>query len=111
VLRVTVYNGPDDPERIEILEASTRPAQKRPREVTLAPALTAPRTRPRRDHLTLDLGARHQPFRGLELDVADPVFFRGVVVEARVDPPSPREGAPGLPGLALSGRVRALSLR
>ena len=29
VLRVTVYNGPDDPERIEILEASTHPAQKR----------------------------------------------------------------------------------
>ena len=98
VLRVTVYNGPDDPERIEILEASTRPAQKRrPREVTLTPRLTRTEDAPARETiLTLDLGARHQPFRGLELDVADPVFFRGVVVEARVDPPSPREGTPGL---------------
>jgi len=99
VLRVTVYNGPDDPERIEILEASTRPAQKRrPREVTLTPRLTRTEDAPARETiLTLDLGARHQPFRGLELDVADPVFFRGVVVEARVDPPPPREGTPGLP--------------
>ncbi len=99
VLRVTVYNGPDDPEKIEILEASTRPAQKRrPREVTLAPRLTRTEDAPAHETiLTLDLGARHQPFRGLELDVADPVFFRGVVVEARVEPPPPREGAPGLP--------------
>lgn len=99
VLRVTVYNGPDDPERIEILEASTRPAQKRrPREVTLTPRLTRTEDAPARETiLTLDLGARHQPFRGLELDVADPVFFRGVVVEARVDPPPSREGTPGLP--------------
>jgi hypothetical protein len=99
VLRVTVYNGPDDPERIEILEASTRPAQKRrPREVTLVPRLTRTEDAPAKETiLTLDLGARHQPFRGLALDVADPVFFRGVVVEARVDPPPPREGEPGLP--------------
>jgi len=99
VLRVTVYNGPDDPERIEILEASTRPVQKRrPREVTLAPRLTRSEDAPAHETiLTLDLGARHQPFRGLQLDVADPVFFRGVVVEARVDPPPPRAGAPGLP--------------
>jgi Protein of unknown function (DUF3999) len=38
--------------------------------------------------LTLDLGARHQPFRSISLDVADPRFFRGVSVEARPDPPA-----------------------
>jgi len=99
VLRVTVYNGPDDPEKIEILEASTRPAQRRrPREVTLAPRFTRTEDAPAHETiLTVDLGARHQPFLGLQLDVADPVFFRGVVVEARVDPPPPREGEPGLP--------------
>ena len=47
--------------------------------------------------LTLDLGARHQPFRGVVLDVATPRFWRGVGVEARVDPPrGPRRPAAGL---------------
>ena len=36
--------------------------------------------------LTLDLGARHQPFRAVELDVADERFLREVRVEARRDP-------------------------
>ena len=36
--------------------------------------------------LTLDLGARHQPFRAVEIDVADERFFREVRVEARRDP-------------------------
>src|SRR5262249_23318656 len=37
LLRVTVFNGPDDPEKIEIRDACVRPAQRRrPREVPLA---------------------------------------------------------------------------
>jgi hypothetical protein len=44
--------------------------------------------------LTLDLGARYQPFRGIVLDVATPRFWRGVGVEARVDPPPGQAGPP-----------------
>jgi hypothetical protein len=35
---------------------------------------------------TLDLGARHQPFHAVELDVADERFFREARVEVRRDP-------------------------
>jgi Protein of unknown function (DUF3999) len=88
LLRVTVFNGPDDPPRIEILDASTRKApHRRPREVPLGSRFR--RREDARDHetvLTLDLGARHQPFRGLSLDIADGTFFRGVLVESRVEP-------------------------
>lgn len=99
LLRVTVFNGPDDPERIEILDASTRPApRRRPREVELRPRLTRTEdARGRETILTLDLGARHQPFRGLGLDVSDPAFFRGVAVEARVDPALGVDGQAGAP--------------
>jgi hypothetical protein len=87
LLRVTVYHGPDDPPKIDILDAFIRPvARRRPREVPLAPRMT--RTEDASAHetiLTLDLGARHQPLRGITVDVADPVFFRGVAVEARED--------------------------
>jgi len=99
LLRVTVYHGPDDPERVEILDASTRPAvRRRPREETLL--LRLRRTEDAAAHetiLTLDLGARHQPVRGVRLDVADPALFRGVVVEARVDPPPAGAGEAALP--------------
>jgi hypothetical protein len=99
LLRVTVYNGPDDPDRIEILDASTRPEERRrPREATLAPRLTrAEDVAARETILTLDLGARHQPFRGVRLDVSDPAFFRGVAIEARVDPAPGAGGERSLP--------------
>jgi Protein of unknown function (DUF3999) len=99
LLRVTVHNGPDDPDKVEILGASTRPApRRRPREVPLTPRLTRREDAPAQETiLTLDLGARHQPFRGLRLDVSDAAFFRGVVVEARVDPEPARGGDPAPP--------------
>jgi hypothetical protein len=103
LLRVTVYSGPDDPEKIEILDAWTRPEPRRhPREVPLAPRLTRTEdAKGRETILTLDLGARYQPFRALLLEVADPAFFRGVTVEARVDP---APGAGGEAGAALAWR-------
>ena len=67
LLRVTVYNGPDDPERIEILDAWTRPGAAPPaaREAGPRAAVTRTEDAQRRETiLTLDLGARHQPFRG-----------------------------------------------
>ena len=99
LLRVTVFNGPDDPPRIEILDASTCPAERRrPREVTLSPRMTRTEDAPRHETIvTLDLGARRQPFRAIRLDVADASFFRGVAVEARIDPSPGVDGQAGQP--------------
>ncbi len=90
-LRVMVMNGPDDPERVEILGVRVRPQERRrPREVPLAVQMSvAQDTTLRETVVTLDLGARHQPFRGLALEVAEPQFFRGAVVEVRQEPHGP----------------------
>ncbi len=84
-LRVTVHPGPDERERIAILDASV-PAEGRPplREEVLAPRFS--RVEDAQDAetwLVLELGARHQPFHAIDLEVADGRFFREVVVEAR----------------------------
>ncbi|PYQ46547.1 MAG: hypothetical protein DMF78_26120 [Acidobacteria bacterium] len=119
LLRVTVFNGPDDPPRIEILDASTCPAEhRRPRETALVPRRTrAEDAAAHETILTLDLGARRQPFRAIRLDVADESFFRGVAVEARIDPPPGVDGEPGRPlawhylGEAPIYRYRELGVR
>jgi uncharacterized protein DUF3999 len=89
-LRVTVMKGEDETEAVEIREVSAgTAAARRPREAALAPRLVRTEDTPRGETLlTLDLGARHQPFRAVTLEVADPRFFRGVTLEARSDPPS-----------------------
>jgi len=91
-LKVTVFKGEDETGDLEIREVRAGTAAvRRPREVALAPRLVRTEDVERRQTLlTLDLGARHQPFRAIELDVADARFFRGVTLEARPDPaPSP----------------------
>jgi hypothetical protein len=87
-LRVTVMKGEDDTEEVEIREVTAgTSAARRPREVALAPRLVRTEDIERRETLlTLDLGARHQPFRAVVLNVADTRFFRGVSLEARADP-------------------------
>lgn len=92
-LRVTVFNGPDDDEPVEIRDAWARPQERRrPREVESALPLRAVEDAPAHETLVmLDLGARHQPFRGVVLGAADASFFRGVVVEARGEPFGPRQ--------------------
>lgn len=99
ILRVTVEHGPDDPERIEIADAWTRPAdRRRPREVPLEPRMSRLEDRDAHETmLTLDLGARFQPFRAIAVEVSDARFFRGVSVEARVDPPSRGPAEPARP--------------
>ena len=96
LLRVTVFHGPDDPDRIQIADAwAGIEERRRPREAEVAARLTkAEEARAHETILTLDLGARYQPFRGIVLDVADPRFWRGVGVEARVDPPPGQAGPP-----------------
>ena len=95
-LRVTVFHGPDDPERIEIRQAWAHPSgPPTPPLVDLGRPFARYEDPERHETLlVLDLGARHQPFEALLLDVADPRFFRGVVVEGRRDPPADRPGEP-----------------
>jgi hypothetical protein len=96
-LRVTVFRGQDEREEMEIrdVRAGTVPS-RRPREVPLTPRLLRTEDTFRHETLlTLDLGARHQPFRAVVLDVADTRFFRGVTLEAQADPaPSARPVTP-----------------
>ncbi len=96
LLRVTVFHGPDDPERIQIIDAwAGIEERRRPREAAISARMTrAEDSRAHETILTFDLGARFQPFRGIVLDVADPRFWRGVGVEARVDPPPDHAGPP-----------------
>jgi len=98
-LKITVFNGPDDPPRLEILDAWVRPqGGRKPREHPLEPRLTrAEDATEGETRLVLDLGARHQPFRAVLLDVADPEFFRGATVEQRREPSPDTEGQGGVP--------------
>jgi len=98
-LKITVFNGPDDPARLEILDAWVRPQERRkPREFPLEPRLTrADDPAERESRFVLDLGARYQPFRAVLLDVGDPDFFRGAVVEERREPPSGSASEGALP--------------
>jgi uncharacterized protein DUF3999 len=103
-LRVTVMKGEDETADLEIREVRAGTAAwRRPREVPLAPRLVKTEDTARRETLlTLDLGARHQPFRSVSLEAADARFFRGVTVEARpFPPPSARAGVPLPPWVAL----------
>jgi hypothetical protein len=93
-VRVTVFHGPDDPGRIEIRDAWTEVGRAASAERPVALVTQSRAEDPERHEtiLTLDLGARHQPFRAILLDVQDARFFRGVAVEARREPPPRRPG-------------------
>lgn len=91
LLRVVVLAGSDEHRRPAI-EGAWVPADGRsaPSEEALSPRWSVARDEPAGETwLTLDLGARLQPFTALVLDVADERFFREVRVEARADAPSP----------------------
>ena len=93
LLRVVVHPAPDERGRPSIDDAFVPgDAGSPPLEEPLVPRWSvAQDTNARETWLTLDLGARHQPFHAIELDVADERFFREVRVDAR---PAPRaEGA------------------
>jgi hypothetical protein len=101
LLRVTVHPGPDERERIAIVDAGV-PAAGRPplREDVLKPRWTrAEDAKDAETWLVLELGARHQPFHAIELDVADARFFREALVEARRERSG--SGAPALDWLEL----------
>src|SRR5262249_146311 len=81
LLRLPVFHGPDDPEHVDILDVSLgEEAGHAPEiEMPLVPERAFDEKR-RETVLTIDLGARYQPFQALILDVADARFFRGVAV-------------------------------
>jgi hypothetical protein len=88
-LRVVVHPSPDEKERPAIEDAWV-PAERRPprRSETWAPRWSEARNaKTRETWLTLDLGARRQPFHAVELAVADGRFLRDVRVEARREAP------------------------
>jgi hypothetical protein len=135
LLRVRVRPGPDERGGVAIEDAWVPGEPRGPaREETIEPRVSRVDEGPRRETwLTLDLGAAHQPFDAVELEVGDGRFFREAVVEARRDV-SGRDGRPGSVSwteigrgalyrlgegdrpaeslrLAVSGRERALRVR
>jgi hypothetical protein len=101
LLRVTVYPGSGERMRPEILEAWVPAGGLRGRrETTISPGWTrAAEARPGETWLTLDLGARHQPFEAVVLDVTDERFFREVRTEIRRDVGRVPADGPGWPPL------------
>jgi hypothetical protein len=95
LLRVRVRPGPEEAGRVRVEDAWV-PTEARPpvREDTLEPRLARAEATEGETWLTLDLGAAHQPFHSIELDVADLRFFREAIVEARREPAG-RAGPPG----------------
>jgi hypothetical protein len=88
LLRVVAHPAPDERGRPAIEDAWVPGDGRPPRaEERLASRWSeAQDAKDRETWLTLDLGARHQPFHAVELDVADERFFREARVEARRDP-------------------------
>jgi hypothetical protein len=97
LLRVAVWPGQGERERVRIEGAHVPGAGTLPfRERELRPSVSRASDPVRGESwVTLELGARHQPFRSLTLEVEDARFFREARVEARRDWEDTREGALG----------------
>jgi hypothetical protein len=91
-LRITVFHGPEDPDRIRIEAARARQTAPDVPELVYEPRVSVFQDADKREtHVVLDLGARHQPFAAVLLETPTPRFLRRVVVEARREPmPAPR---------------------
>jgi hypothetical protein len=89
-LRVVAYPAPDEKGRPAIEDAWVPGDGRPPRreEGKVVRWSEAQDSEARETWLTLDLGARHQPFHAVELDVSDERFFREARVEARREPPT-----------------------
>jgi hypothetical protein len=91
LLRVVAHPAPDEQVRPAIEDAwapgDGTPPRAEERLIVRWSEAQDPKTR--ETWLTLDLGARHQPFHAIEVDVTDERFFRQARVEARHDPRTP----------------------
>lgn len=80
-LRLTVYNMPDDPRRIEILSAdSERVTRSEKSDYVDVPAQIVSRKldpETRESIIQLDCGARNLPIDQLSFQISDPYFYRG----------------------------------
>jgi Protein of unknown function (DUF3999) len=88
LLRVTVYPGPGEREPVAIRRAWVPAGEHPPRRETVLEPRWSRAEDPRSGEtwLTLDLGARHQPFHAVALEVENARFFREARVEARREP-------------------------
>ena len=94
-LRVTVQPGESERGRFDLAGAELPAAAPPAREQDLEPRWTSAEEKDSRETwLNLDLGARHQPFRAVEISVEDERFFREVRVEARRQPATPSSPVP-----------------
>jgi hypothetical protein len=85
-LRVTVFTGTDDPERIDIQDVKAWRLVSEPPETVAAPIASMDVTQKTKDRVTeivVDLGYRNMPLRELALRVSDRDFFRRVSVAGR----------------------------
>lgn len=83
-LRVTVYNGTDDPGRIEIQDVKASRLVRTPPQTARVPIVGSEAIEEERGtEITLDLGYRHLPIHEIELRFSDPNFFRRVLVSGR----------------------------
>ncbi len=89
LLRVTVHPGPRERERVSIEDAWLPAGERRARRVeVVAPRWSrADEPRSRETWLTLDLGARHQPYQAVDLEIEEERFLREARLDEREDPP------------------------
>ena len=85
-LRVTVYNGPDDPERVDVRGVAASHVAAEPpgtMAVGVAAAKVTELEKERATAISLDLGYRNLPLHELTLQFAEQNFFRRLTVEGR----------------------------
>ncbi len=85
-LRITVYNAPDDPERIDIRDLrASHVVHERP-ETAPVPILSSEVAHKEKEHateITLDLGHRKLPLYEVQLRFGEANFFRRVSIAGR----------------------------
>jgi hypothetical protein len=98
-LRVTVFYGEGETGRVWLGAARVvpLPAPSRRERWIEARASRSEQPEAHETRVVLELEARHMPFSGVALEVADPRFFRRVVVEARREPLPEGDAATGRP--------------
>jgi hypothetical protein len=85
-LRITVHNGQDDPERVEIEDIKAMRSVSEPPETLPVPVAGLDRAENEKEKatlITLDIQFRHLPLYDLTLDFGDANFFRRVSVLGR----------------------------
>jgi len=83
-LRITVQNGPDDPEVVEIGNVTATSVLRTPPDTTAVPIVSSKlEEKSRGTEIVLDLGFRNLPLYGLDLNFSDANFARGMEILGR----------------------------